>query len=410
MNTTRAPGRVRPPHARRRRLTVWLTAVVGAGALAAGIAVALPAAAFNSEWTAVSAGASHTCGIKTDTTLWCWGGNDRGQLGVGDHADRYRPTQVADFPSGWTAVSAGNAFTCGIRNGYRYCWGANEFGQLGLGDANDRNRPRRLTSEPASWASITAGRGHACAVRTNGTAFCWGLNAYGAVGDGTTGNTELPATVSGGHTWRVLSAGAHHTCGITTAGYRYCWGANEAGELGLGADTTFHSVPATDGSTTKWQTVEAGDFTTCAITITAQLQCWGKNAYAQAGVGISTEVFRTPRIVGSTMRFDQVTLGGGHTCAVRSPYQHGGLRIAGETYCWGRNDAHQLGLEYPNPAYWEGRRLFHAWTALSAGSSHTCAIGTNRWLYCWGYNVRGQLGYGTASTTRPLGGSPTPIM
>lgn len=97
-------------------------------------------------WASLTAGAGHLCGIRADGSLWCWGENNGGRLGVGDNADRTSPTQVGGATS-WKTVTAGNLFTCGTRTGRTvWCWGLNDRGQLGLGDTANRTTPAQVPS------------------------------------------------------------------------------------------------------------------------------------------------------------------------------------------------------------------------------------------------------------------------
>ena len=237
MTTLRASAAAaRRAQSRRRMRYRWLAAIVGIGALGLGIAVSIPASAVTSTWTAVSAGATHTCGIKTDTTLWCWGQNNVGQLGTGNFTNRTSPTVVSSAGSGWTVISAGTDFTCGIRSALRYCWGLNSSGQLGLGDYTNRNTPQRRSGETQNWATVDAGLRHACGARTSGTGQCWGDNSNGqlGLGDRTTRNTAtaLPSA-SQSPLWSKVSSGLRHTCGIRADATLYCWGYNRQGQLGI---------------------------------------------------------------------------------------------------------------------------------------------------------------------------------
>lgn len=384
---------------RHRRLARWLAAALGAMALMLGVFVALPAAAAASQWIAVSAGATHTCAIKADTTLWCWGSNYAGQLGTGDNTDRSTPAAV-QAGAGWSAISAGNGFTCGIRIGYRYCWGLNDNGQLGVGfkdsdgdGVNDSyNVPKHRGGEADNWATVSTGQSHACGVRNSGTGQCWGQNLYGALGLGDTVDRNTPRTVSGEYVWTSISAGAYHSCGLDSSRHRFCWGVNDSGELGLPGDATFHSVPADGG--VGWLAVDAGDFTNCGYSTGRRLYCWGKNTFGQAGVGDT--VPHDEDMLVSTGTWSAVSSGGGHTCAIRTN---------GNLYCWGHNESGQLGLGDTTDR-WDETALpsqSPQWTAVSAGLSHTCGIRTDATLWCWGYNFTGQLGNGaTTSSATPV--------
>mgnify|MGYP002621977476 CR=1 FL=1 len=379
------PGSAVPvARGRRRRIAGWLSAAVAVAAVGFGLYVAGPAAAAPSQWLQVSAGPTHTCGIKADNTLWCWGANDFGQLGTGDNTARTVPARVGSN-AGWTSVSAGDGFTCGVQSGYRYCWGANAVGQLGLGDYTDRNAPRRNTGESNNWATVTAGTGHVCGLRTSGLAQCWGLNSFGQLGLNDTTNRNLPRTVSGGHTWSVISAGAFHTCGLDTDGVRFCWGANHHYELGLPGDQEQRLVPTSHGNEGTWQSIDAGDRTSCGVSSGRRVYCWGQNTYGHAGSGNTLPQDEPVQVMTSAAA---VSSGGLHACLVRTN---------GNLYCWGGNEAGRLGDGTTTNRYTPVSVSSQAplWSSVSAGSGHTCGIRVDGTLYCWGYNATGQLGDGT---------------
>ena len=138
-------------------------------------------------WARIAAGGDHTCGIRTDGTLWCWGDNDAGELGLGNHTGHDRPWQITTpAAGGWASVTAGGEDTCGIRtDATLWCWGNNWEGQLGIGNENSQGRPRQVTTPvPGGWASVTTAGDHTCATRTDATLWCWGANGNGQLGLG----------------------------------------------------------------------------------------------------------------------------------------------------------------------------------------------------------------------------------
>lgn len=190
----------------------------------------------------VSVGTDHSCAIADDGTLWCWGANDRGQLGVGDTVDRAEATQVAGEWADWTAVEVGAAHTCGLRGASTlYCWGDGTFGQLGNGTSG----AAALASSPSllagsGWTAVSAGAQHTCALRA-GEMFCWGLTSYGRLGVPVLRAIE-PApdrAVQGGASWVSVDVGTTHSCGIRagagTERTLWCWGEGFAGQLGRGS-------------------------------------------------------------------------------------------------------------------------------------------------------------------------------
>lgn len=132
------------------------------------------------RYRAVSAGARHTCGIRDDSTLWCWGDNSEGQAGAAEPAELAVPTRVG-ADDGYTGVASGEAHACAIkRDGSLWCWGANTYGQLGSSGGGSA-APVRL-DDRNDWSEVSAGYRHTCAVKRTGALWCWGevIGAPGA--------------------------------------------------------------------------------------------------------------------------------------------------------------------------------------------------------------------------------------
>lgn len=210
-------------------------------------------------WSSVATGGSHTCAFPrfnpadSANTLrpWCWGANGSGQLGnatvsidstIPRGIDMTARTMVWDT----TSLVAGVAHSCALtRAGAAYCWGSNSDGQLGGGTALVRDSVVQAVAGGFTFAKLYAGEYHTCGITTTSSAYCWGRNASGQLGDGTRTNANSPVLVAGGLTWRSLALGELHSCGVASptgissgtqagAGVIYCWGDNEYGQLGIG--------------------------------------------------------------------------------------------------------------------------------------------------------------------------------
>jgi alpha-tubulin suppressor-like RCC1 family protein len=136
-------------------------------------------------------------------------------------------------------LTAGGRHTCALSaTGAAFCWGWNGFGQIGDGTTTIRLSPVPVViSDQLGLVSITAGWYHTCGLTARGTAYCWGFNMYGQLGDGSTTNRTTPVAVTGSVSFANLSLGVNHTCGKTTTGAVYCWGRNSSGQLGDGTTT-----------------------------------------------------------------------------------------------------------------------------------------------------------------------------
>ena len=250
-------------------LYCWGTGPVGTGASTSTTPVQV---GVDSDWTIVSTGAFHACGIRAGA-LYCWGNNDRGQLGDGTVISEPTPVRIGT-DSDWNSISASfSAHTCGIRAaGELYCWGANGTGQLGDGTTIDRAVPTRIGTA-TDWKLVSTGgsgsydsaglpadnvyTGHSCGIRRAafGALYCWGENLVGEVGDGTTTERDTPTRESTNGVWKSLTTGPNLTCGIqTTEGNLFCWGRGDL--LGNGTNTS-SSVP-TQALFNKWSSVSAG--------------------------------------------------------------------------------------------------------------------------------------------------------
>jgi alpha-tubulin suppressor-like RCC1 family protein len=197
-------------------------------------------------WSSVSAGGSHTCGIRVDETLWCWGLNSRGQLGTGGTpSEAGVPVQVG-ASTDWTSVSAGQAHTCGLRGTDLYCWGRNPQGAVGSGTpgSDDVTSPAQV---PGSWAQVSAsGSGnfdHTCGIDTVGRLWCWGSDDSGRLGLNGAGDQATPAQVGSGTTWTSVTAGGTFACAVKADDTQWCWGNNIGGELGIGSMQPSFATP-----------------------------------------------------------------------------------------------------------------------------------------------------------------------
>ena len=196
-------------------------------------------------------------------TLWTWGYNVQGQLGLGDTTARSSPVQVGALTT-WSSVAAGFYHTTAIKtDGTLWAWGYNVQGQLGLGDTVNRSSPVQVGTL-TTWSSVANGAYHTTALTTSGTLWTWGYNAQGQLGLGDAINRSSPVQVGALTTWSSVANGIFHTTAITTSGTLWAWGYNAKGQLGLG-DTTDRSSPVQVGALTTWSSVAGGGRSTTAI-------------------------------------------------------------------------------------------------------------------------------------------------
>ena len=199
------------------------------------------------KWTQLSRGVQHTCGLRDDGTGYCWGDNTYGQ--VGDNSTTQRLVPVPIDTTGvtgtkWTALSGGSTHSCGIRNnGTAWCWGDNGHGELGNNSTTQSLVPVAVQSTGLNgliWTNIYANSGYSCGIRDNGAGYCWGYNANGRLGTGedTTAQYTVPIRVStdgvSGSKWTGFVDGAPQgtNCGIRNDGTMWCWGYTRYGTVG----------------------------------------------------------------------------------------------------------------------------------------------------------------------------------
>ena len=235
----------------------------------------------DSDWTVISAGGGqaggaagggHTIALKTDGTLWAWGGNEYGQLGDWTTTDRHSPVQIGNDIN-WAAISTFYHKAVALKaDGTLWAWGSNTYGQSGA--------PVQIGSD-ADWAAISAGNDHTVALKTDGTLWAWGSNSYGQLGDGTTTDRNSPVLIGSGTNWAAISAGHDHTIALNADGMLWAWGHNDGGRLGDGT-TTDQSLPVQIGPDANWVAISAGhdQSSSLAIKSDGSLWSWGAGQYS----------------------------------------------------------------------------------------------------------------------------------
>lgn len=339
-----------------------------------------PAAA-SACWQTVSAGYTHSIGIKTDGTLWAWGDNGYGQLGDGTTASKNTPTQIGSA-NNWESISASGGFTVAIKtDGTLWAWGNNTFGQLGDGTTTNRTTPTRIGTA-TNWSSVATGEGFALAIKENGTLWSWGYNNLGQLGDGTTTNKIVPTQVGTATNWQSVAAGSGFSLAIKSNGTLWAWGSNLYGQLGNGTTTNL-SVPTQIGSENDWANVAAGYYHSVGRKSNGILMTWGNNVYGQLGDGTYTNQ-STPVAV-----YDQVqSIDAGWNYTV-------GTTTFGNMLRTGQNVYGQLGDGTIENRNWVSLTNSNNHLQISAGAFHTLSLHTDGSLKVCGLNGQGRLGDGT---------------
>lgn len=242
------------------------------------------------DWCGVSKGIAHTMAIRSNNTVWAWGYNFDGEVGDGTSYYRSSPVQVVGGFTDWTKISAGAWHSTAIRaDGTLWAWGWNSSGQLGIGTATDgESSPIEVLGGFTDWCFTSGGRFSTSAIRTNGTLWSWGENSWGQLGDGTTIYTSSPIEILGGFTdWCHVSVDKH-ALAIRTNGTLWAWGNNECGVLGINtALTPSYSPVEVAGGFTDWCKTSAGESNSAAIRTNGTLWTWGLGGFLGDGTTIS---------------------------------------------------------------------------------------------------------------------------
>ena len=217
-----------------------------------------------------------------------------------------------------------------------------------------------------------------------GNVWCWGQNNNGQLGDGTYNNSAIPVQVKDGHIFTSITRGQSHTCALESSGKAWCWGDGSQGQLGNGNTSSKNYPVPVSNPPAAFSSIVGGYYHTCGLDASGNAYCWGYNNAGQLGDGTTTKR-TTPVIVVSGPTFTSLAGGYYHTC---------GIDKSGNAWCWGRNDYGQLGdgttTQRTTPVIVSG----HTFTSIAAGDYHTCGIDSSGYAWCWGKNTLGQLGIG----------------
>lgn len=339
-------------------------------------------------YRALDVGAHHVCALDTAGLAFCWGSGEDGRLGNGASSGTYAAPGPVAGVADLKGLAVGGRHTCAVdAGGAASCWGDNASGQLGTGGAPASSATPLPVATSLAFDTVVAGADHSCALDTAGAAFCWGGNAYGQLGTGTTTPVDTAAAVAGGMSFLHIAAGEGFTCGVATAGGVHCWGRNDHGELGDGTLQDRHApqaVPGLSGATA----VGAGRGEACALTV-GGLWCWGNRESAGPS---------QPALLPVTGAI-HVDVGLGHACIVEA---------GGAASCWGSDAQGQLGLgpdlppaecvndTCPNPLRVKATTPY---VNIQAGDGITCAIDADAALHCWGSRQDGRIGDGHLDST-----------
>lgn len=358
--------------------------------------------------TEISAGENHNCAV-INGGAYCWGLNSSGQLGVGDLLNRTSPYGVRNLSSikTVTKVAAGSNHSCAISDGRVFCWGNQQNNKVGNGVTTNTNQlsPVQITGGglgAAAATEISVGVNHSCAV-ANSKVYCWGLNTSGQLGQNNTTTYTTPVEVAGALNGKAVSkvaVGNNFTCAVANA-RSYCWGSDASGQLGNGSSGNSNTPTLVNNMLGTSTDIQAGTDFACAVE-TGVTKCWGSRANGRLGDGGSTTgTQQTPVTVsgmasggadGGPKNTDSLSLGASHACAI----------INGSSFCWGNRVGGRLGDNASSGQSTTPSAVIETNAAdqfgpqntpykIAAGSNGSCAVANAR-IFCWGAGSNGQIG------------------
>ena len=325
-------------------------------------------------------------------TLWIWGNNSSGQLGINNTVTRSTPVTTFAGGNNWKSAASGNSHTSAIKtDGTLWTWGTNTNGQLGIGLGASRATPVTTLLGGNNWKFISCGQFYTAAIKTDGTLWIWGQNTSGQLGNNTITQRSTPVTTFlGGNNWKSVACSGSHTVALKTDGTLWTWGSNYAGKLGINEPTgVSKSTPVTTFlGGNNWKSVACGGSHTVAIKTDGTLWTWGSNVSSQ--LGTNNLISRSTPVT--------TFLGGNNWKSVACGYSHNAaIKTDGTLWTWGVNGDGQLGINVQ--ASTSGRSTpvttflgGNNWKSVACGGYRISAIKTDGTLWTWGRNDSGQLG------------------
>lgn len=328
------------------------------------------------------AGRDHTLALKPDGTIWAWGSNFNGQLGVGSAVESIElPVQIGTA-NDWSDISAGGDNSYAIKtDGTLWAWGSNQFGQIGDGltGLGSNSRSPKKVGTATSWKNVSAGSTYTMAIKTDGSLWAWGTNLFGQLGF--PGSAFVPTRVGAATDWKTVSTSVQHTVAIKNDGSLWGWGSNSYFQLG-DESITGTTGPIKLGPSFTWKTIDAGFNFTMGITTDGKRWTCGFDEWGQLGNGVFSQEALSFTNFDPAVTWKDIAVG--YNFVV-------GIKTDGTLWTWGFKigtfeDKTNVPVQIGTAADWQ---------SVSVGDYHAFAFKTDGSLWGWGAGDFGKLGTGS---------------
>lgn len=351
----------------------------------------------------ISSGPGHTCAVRIDDVIMCWGANGSGQIGQGFASDMQEfpvgvasSTPMAQVSVGFSTRQGSGTyrnFSCSISlSREAWCWGFNEVGSVGDGTTSDRMTPTRVAGG-LRFIRLASDYNTTCGIVDSGKIYCWGGTLPGRGYWFSSGSDSIlvPTIVESSEEFKDVSLRFGHACALNQHGMAFCWGRNNAGQLGDGTYID-RSAPSPVLGGISFSSIVTGLDFSCGISLQGKVYCWGEGAFRATSISGSWLV---PFVVSGNLKFSSISAGLETIC---------GIERSGRAYCWGNTFLGTGGMVRalsPTPVLSDRK-----FSAVSVGHIHMCGITDEGIALCWGYPFHGQTGTGSGTDIVSV---PTPV-